>query len=482
PPFLYLGYVGFSMAFSFAVAALIEGRVDPAWARWVRPWTLAAWGFLTMGIMLGSAWAYYELGWGGWWFWDPVENASLMPWLAGTALVHSAIVVEKRDALKRWTILLAILTFSLSLIGTFLVRSGVISSVHSFASDPTRGVFILALLVATTGGALALYAIRAPTMKLGNLFAFASRETSLILNNVFLVVMCGAIFIGTFTPLFVQVTGGPQLSVGPPVYNTFFVPLSLILMVLMAIGPFLSWKRGDVALALKRLKIAAAAAIGAGAGALALSAGWASIGFAIAAWLFAGSIWVVVERMDLAKGPSVAWARAWGLPRATWGMVVAHAGVAIVAAGIASMAVWTGETVTLLKPGQSASVGGYEVRLLSVADVQGPNYTAKAGRFAVSVGGAQIDEMVAEKRNYPNPGSETTEAALRVRPLDVLYVTLGQGHADGTWTVRMYHHPLVMWIWAGSVIMTLGGVLSLSDRRLRIGAPRRTAAVAAAAE
>jgi len=482
PPFLYLGYVGFSMAFSFAVAALIEGRVDPAWARWVRPWTLLAWAFLTMGIMLGSLWAYYELGWGGWWFWDPVENASLMPWLAGTALLHSAIVVEKRDALKRWTILLAILTFTLSLIGTFLVRSGVISSVHSFATDPTRGVFILALLVATTGGALTLYAIRAPQMKLGNLFAFASRETSLILNNVFLVVTCGAIFIGTFLPLFVQVTNGDQMSVGAPVYNFFFVPLAIVLMVFMAIGPMLSWKRGNIAAALFRLKLAAAVGLGVAAGTLLLQAGWAAIAFGVAAWLLVGSLWVVVERMNLPGGLAAAWSRAAGLPRSAWGMVVAHAGVAIVAIGIASMTVWTAETVTLLKQGETASVAGYDVRLLSVRDEQGPNYAAKVGRFAVSVGGAQIDEMIAEKRTYPNPGSETTEAALRVRPLDVLYVTLGQGHADGTWTVRMYHHPLVVWIWGGAVIMVLGGLLSLSDRRLRVGAPRRAAPVAAPAE
>ncbi len=483
PPFLYLGYVGFSMAFSFAVAALIEGRVDPAWARWVRPWTLAAWGFLTLGIMLGSLWAYYELGWGGWWFWDPVENASLMPWLAGTALLHSAIVVEKRDALKHWTILLAILTFTLSLIGTFLVGSGVISSVHSFATDPERGVFILALLLATTGGALTLYAIRAPKMKLGNLFGFVSREASLVLNNVFLIATTGAVFWGTFYPLFVQVTTGAQISVGAPWFNVFFVPLSIALMFAMAVGPFLSWKRGNIPAALFRLKLAAVAAVGVAAGTLLLQAGWAAIAFGAATWLLVGSALVIVERLNLSGGLSNAWARAVGLPRATWGMVVAHAGIAIVAIGIASMAVWTSETVTLLKPGETASVSGYDVRLLSVRDEQGPNFTSKVGRFAVSMGGAQIDEMIAERRTYPNPGSETTEAALRVRPLDVLYVTLGQGHESGAWTVRMYHHPLVVWIWGGAVIMVLGGALSISDRRLRVGAPRRSAAaVPAAAE
>lgn len=480
PPFLYLGYVGFSMAFSFAVAALIEGRVDPAWARWVRPWTLAAWAFLTMGIMLGSLWAYYELGWGGWWFWDPVENASLMPWLAGTALLHSAVVVEKRDALKHWTILLAILTFTLSLIGTFLVRSGVISSVHSFASDPARGVFILGLLVLVTGGALTLYAIRAPQMKLGNLFGFVSREAGLILNNVFLMAICGYIFIGTFFPLIALVTFGSQLSVGAPWFNLFFVPLWTLLMVAMAVGPFLNWKRGNVGQALFRLKVAGVAAVGGIVGALWLQAGWAAIVVGVAVWLFVGSLWVLVERLNFSAGLDTALARAAGLPRAAWGMVVAHMGVAVAAMGVVAVSVWTAETVTLLKPGQTVSVAGYDVRLLSVKDERGPNYSAKVGRFAVSAGGAQIEEMIAEKRTYPNPGSETTEAGLRVRPLDVLYVTLGQGHPDGTWTVRMYHHPLVAWIWGGAVIMVLGGLLSLSDRRLRVGAPRRAVAASAA--
>jgi len=483
PPFLYLGYVGFSMAFSFAVAALIEGRVDPAWARWVRPWTLAAWAFLTMGIMMGSLWAYYELGWGGWWFWDPVENASLMPWLAGTALLHSAIVVEKRDALKHWTILLAILTFTLSLIGTFLVRSGVISSVHSFASDPARGVFILGLLVATTGGALTLYALRAPAMRLGNLFAPVSREGGLILNNVFLVSTCAMVFLGTFYPLFANVTSGTQLSVGAPWFNLFFVPIAIVLMIAMAVGPFLSWKRGNLAAALFRLKAAAVGALGAGIAAFAMHSGTvAALALAAAAWLFVGSLWVVVERLNPSSGAGSAWARAKGFPRATWGLVVAHSGVAIVAVGIAGITAWTTETVTLLKPGETTTVGAYDVRLLSVEDAQGPNYTTKMARFAVSVGGAQIDELIAEKRNYPNPGSETTEAGLRLRPLDVLYVTIGQSHADGAWTVRAYHHPLVVWIWGGAVVMVLGGLLSLSDRRLRVGAPRRAAAMPAAAE
>jgi len=483
PPFLYLGYVGFSMAFSFAVAALIEGKVDPAWARWVRPWTLAAWCFLTIGIMLGSLWAYYELGWGGWWYWDPVENASLMPWLAGTALVHSAIVVEKRDALKRWTILLAILTFSLSLIGTFLVRSGVISSVHAFATDPARGVFILGLLVLTTGGALALYALRAPSLKLGNLFAPVSREASLILNNVLLVAITCVVFLGTFYPLFVSTTSREQISVGPPYYNLFFVPMMIALMIAMAVGPFLSWKRGDLGQALFRLKAAFVAALGVAAAALWLTEGNGSLAAAaigVAAWVFAGSLLAIAQRLGRGSFESV-WQRAAGLPRATYGMAVAHMGIAVTALGIIGVSAWPGESVTLLKPGEAASVGGYEVRLISVVDARGPNYTTKLGTFEVRQGGALLDTMIAERRQYPNPGSETTEAGLRVRAADVLYVTLGQPQPGGAWTVRLYHHPLVVWIWIGAVIMALGGVLSLSDRRLRVGAPRRAAVAVASA-
>jgi cytochrome c-type biogenesis protein CcmF len=445
----------------------------------VRPWTLAAWAFLTLGIMLGSAWAYYELGWGGWWFWDPVENASLMPWLAGTALIHSAIVVEKRDALKHWTILLAILTFTLSLIGTFLVRSGVISSVHSFATDPTRGVFILGLLVLTTGGALTLYAIRAPQMKLGNLFAPVSREGGLILNNILLVAITAVIFLGTFYPLFLQVTSGTQISVGPPFYNFFFVPLSIVIMFAMTVGPFLSWKRGDLTQALWRLKLAAVAALGVGIATAVIGTGsLAVLGLAAAAWLFVGSLTVIALRVG--TNWSAAWARMSGLPRATWGMVIAHIGVAVMALGIAGVLTWTEETVKLLKPGESAKVGHYHVRLIAVDDVQGPNYTSKLGRFAVSYDGGEIEEIVAERRNYPNPGSDTTEAGLRVRLADVLYVTVGQSHPGGAWTVRMYHHPLVFWIWGGAVIMVIGAAFSLSDRRLRIGAPRRAATAQAA--
>ncbi|MEQ1754390.1 MAG: heme lyase CcmF/NrfE family subunit [Micropepsaceae bacterium] len=477
PPFLYLGYVGFSMAFSFAVAALIEGKVDPAWARWVRPWTLLAWCFLTMGIMLGSLWAYYELGWGGWWFWDPVENASLMPWLAGTALVHSAIVVEKRDALKRWTILLAILTFSLSLVGTFLVRSGVITSVHSFATDPTRGVFILGLLIATTGGALTLYAIRAPSLKLGNLFSPVSRETSLILNNVFLVSLAGAVFVGTFYPLFVSAVSSDQISVGAPVYNFFFPPMMLVLMIIMGVGPFLSWKRGRIEDAWMQLRICAAIAAATGFTVLWLSWGRGSFAvpaLAISAWLALSSLLVLARQLDVASGsPAKIAARAVGLPRATYGFVIAHIGIALVAAGIAGVSAWTTETVTKLNVGASTSVGSYDVKLVSVGKSNGPNFEALVATFDVTRHGQSVDTMIAEKRYYPFPGSETTEAAIRVRPLDVLYLTVGDQDMAGAWTVRMYAHPMVTWIWFGCLVMVVGGTISLTDRRLRVGAPRR---------
>ncbi len=481
PPFLYLGYVGFSMAFSFAVAALIEGKVDPAWARWVRPWTLLAWCFLTMGIMLGSLWAYYELGWGGWWFWDPVENASLMPWLAGTALVHSAIVVEKRDALKRWTILLAILTFSLSLVGTFLVRSGVITSVHAFATDPARGIFILAILLATTGGALALYAIRAPSLKLGNLFAPVSRETSLVLNNVFLVSITGVVFVGTFYPLFISTTSDDRISVGPPFYNLFFVPMMIVLMALMGLGPLLSWKRGDVSEALARTRVAGVAALG-----VTIATAWLSWGrgsFAAAAlgaavWLFLSSATVVARRFDLRSGSfATAWRRVAGLPRSVFGVVVAHIGIAIVAAGIATVSTWQSETITQLDVGESARVARYEARLLSVKKANGPNYETIIGTFVISANSKQLDTMTAERRFYPFPGSETTEAAIRVRPLDVLYVALGE---QASTRVDRAHVP-----------SSVGGVdldrlrdhgdwrFAVADRRLRIGAPRRSAPTAA---
>lgn len=474
PPFLYMGYVGFSIAFSFAIAALIEGKVEPAWARWVRPWTLAAWSFLTLGIMLGSAWAYYELGWGGWWFWDPVENASLMPWLAGTALIHSAIVVEKRDALKRWTILLAILTFSLSLVGTFMVRSGVVTSVHSFAVDPERGVFILGILILTTGGALTLYALRAADLKMANLFSPISREASLVLNNVFLVSITGGVFLGTFISLIARETFGTDVSAGAPVFNFFFVPLMLALMVFMALGPVLAWKRGNLQNALFRLRAAGVAAAGmAGASLIMQQEPWSMLSLVISAWLLVGSFTTILERIFASNSSASMTSRLLALPRAVYGTAIAHAGMAITTIGIAVSAHNSAETVVKMMPGQSMSIAGYELRLVSVTDEQGPNYIAKAARFAVKHDGASTGELVSEKRTYPNPGSETTEAGIIPGLFGNLYVSLGRAYEDGSWAVRAYHHPLIMWIWAGCCIMVLGGALSLSDRRLRVGAPIR---------
>ena len=485
PPFLYMGYVGFSIAFSFAIAALIEGKVEPAWARWVRPWTLAAWGFLTMGIMLGSAWAYYELGWGGWWFWDPVENASLMPWLAGTALIHSAIVVERRDALKRWTILLAILTFSLSLIGTFLVRSGVVTSVHSFAVDPERGVFILGILILTTGGALALYAFRAADLKMANLFSPISRESSLVLNNVFLVSITGGVFLGTFISLIAQETFGTEVSAGAPVFNFFFVPLMLALMAFMAIGPVLAWKRGNIKNALYRLRAAGIAAAGmAASGLIMQQEPWSMLALVIAAWLLVGSFTTIAERAFATGGSSTVLSRLQALPRAVYGTAFAHAGMAITTIGIAVSAAYSEETVVKMTPGQSFTLSGYELRLISVGDEKGSNYLSKAARFDVHLGGVKQDELLSEKRTYPNPGSETTEAGIIPGVFGNLYVSLGRSYEDGAWAVRAYYHPFIGWIWAGACVMVLGGALSLSDRRLRVGAPirarRPSAAVASA--
>src|SRR5689334_2021800 len=377
PPFLYLGYVGFSVAFSFAVAALIEGRVDAAWARWVRPWTLAAWVFLTVGIALGSWWAYYTLGWGGWWAWDPVENASLMPWLLGTALLHSAIVVEKRDALKSWTILLAIMTFAMSLIGTFLVRSGVLTSVHSFAVDPARGLFILGILVVSIGGSLLLFALRAPALQGGGLFAPISREGGLVLNNLLLATATATVFVGTLYPLFLDLVGGGTVSVGAPFFNATFVPLMVPLVLAMAAGPLLAWKRADLLGALQRLWVALVGA------AAVLAVGWwieggpltALLGLALATWLLLGSLVELAERLKLGRGLGQAWQRARVLPRASYGMTLAHAGLAVTIIGITGASAWRGEEIRIMHPGESVTVAGTTYRFDGVSPGRGPNYS-----------------------------------------------------------------------------------------------------------
>ncbi len=484
PPMLYLGYVGFSMAFSFAIAALIEGRVDAAWARWVRPWTLAAWTALTAGIGLGSWWAYYELGWGGWWFWDPVENASFMPWLFGTALLHSAIVVEKRDALKSWTVLLAIITFALSLLGTFLVRSGVITSVHAFATDPTRGLFILLLLGLTIGGSLLLFGLRAPTLKPGGLFAPVSREGALIINNLLLSVAGAIVFIGTLFPLFGEAFG-VTVSVGFPYYNMTFVPVMVPLVLLAAVGPLLPWKRGDLMGALQRLQVAFVAA------AALVGLAWylhqdgpvlALLGIGLGVWLLAGVAVEAGERVRLFKVPlGDSLRRAAALPRAAWGMSLAHAGLAVLILGITGSSAWKIEDIRVMRPGETAHVGGFDYRFDGVSDVAGPNYMATRGQFTVTRDGDPVAVLTPEKRVYPAAGMPTTEAGIHTTGMADLYTVLGDPDGKGGWVVRLFHEPMVPWIWAGVLIMMLGGLTSLSDRRLRIGAPARRRAAAPAA-
>jgi cytochrome c-type biogenesis protein CcmF len=476
PPLLYLGYVGLSISFSFAIAALIDGRIDAAWARWVRPWTLLAWMFLTLGIAMGSYWAYYTLGWGGWWFWDPVENASFMPWLAATALLHSALVMEKRDALKVWTILLAILAFSLSLIGTFLVRSGVLTSVHAFATDPTRGVFILAILLLFIGGSLALFALRAPLLKQGGLFAPISREGALVLNNLFLVSACATVFVGTLYPLALEALTGEKISVGAPFFNATFAPLFVPLLIAMPFGPLLAWKRGDLLGVAQRLVGAAGVAVIAVAVIFAMEGGGPLlVPFAIglAFYVMAGALTEIVERTGLLRVPfATAFARARGLPRSAWGATFAHFGLGITLLGIIGETQWSLERITELKPGQSMSIRRYDLHFDGVTTRQGPNYRELAAHFTVRRHGDFVGVMEPAKRSFPSRGTATTETALMTRGFSQLYLSLGDPNPDGSLAVRLYYKPLVLLIWFGAVVMVIGGALSLSDRRLRVGAPK----------
>jgi cytochrome c-type biogenesis protein CcmF len=490
PPWLYLGYVGFSISFCFAIAALIEGRVDPAWARWVRPWTLAAWCALTVGIAMGSWWAYYTLGWGGWWFWDPVENASFMPWLVGTALLHSAIVVEKREALKTWTILLAIIAFSLSLVGTFLVRSGVLTSVHAFASDPLRGVFILLLLSLYTGGALLLFAWRAPQLQGGGLFAPISREGGLLLNNLLLTTAAATVFIGTLYPLLLDVVAHRKVSVGPPFYTMTFVPIMVPLLVAMAIGPMLPWKRGDLIAALARLKFAFLATASAALATLAVTGAQsigAACGLSLAAWLFAATMTELAERVRLFAEPYGALRRALSLPRAAWGMTLAHGGMAVVIAGITGSNAWTEERIVTGRPGDNFTIAGYTIALDAVNEVTGPDYTATRADLRLLRDGHEIALLHPEKRFYPVENGNSTGVAIRTNLLSDVYAVIGDSDGKGGYTLRLYWNPLVPWIWLGAVVMALGGVISLTDRRHRVGAParrrrERAAAIVQAAE
>jgi cytochrome c-type biogenesis protein CcmF len=481
PPFLYAGYVGLSIAFSFAVAALIEGKVDSAWARWVRPWTLASWAFLTIGIAMGSWWAYYELGWGGFWFWDPVENASFMPWLLATALLHSAIVVEKRNALKIWTILLAILGFSLSLVGTFLVRSGVLTSVHAFAVDPERGLYILAILVFFIGGSLSLFAWRAPDLKQGGLFAPISRETSLVINNLLLCVSCTAVLVGTLAPLAIDNLFGIKQSFGAPYFNLTFGPIFLALLVLVPLGPMLAWKRADLLGALQRLWWAAAAALALTLVTLALTqrGPWlAPIGLLIGFWLIFGTIAEFTERIALGRVPlRNSLSRLVGLPRSTIGATLAHLGLGFVVIGVLVLSLWKAEAIIALKPGEALEVGGYSITFIGEAPLTGPNYTGTSGQFRVTKGETEITTLVSEKRVF-NPGNmPTTEVGLHHALLGDVYVVMGDRNKDDSRVVRAYFNPMASLIWLGAAVMFLGGLLSLADRRFRIGVPVRPKAV-----
>jgi cytochrome c-type biogenesis protein CcmF len=475
PPMLYLGYVGFSISFAFAVAALIEGRIDAAWARWVRPWTLVAWICLTLGIAMGSYWAYYTLGWGGWWYWDPVENASFMPWLAGTAMLHSALVMEKREALKVWTILLAILTFSLSLIGTFLVRSGVLTSVHAFASDPLRGIVILAILVLFIGGSLALYAWRASTLKQGGLFAPVSREGALVLNNLFLTTACATVFVGTLYPLALEAVTGAKISVGAPFFNATFGPLFLPLLVIVPFGPLLAWKRGDLRGVTQRLSAAFVLAL-LGVLAVCVMEGrpvLAAAGVGIATFVIAGALTDIVERTGLWRAPlATALRRAVGLPRSAWGSAIAHIGLGITLLGVVGETQWGTEQIVSLRPGDKVSLRHYDFTFEGTTPRTGPNYSELAVRFAVRRNGEMIGEMVPAKRSFSARAMTTSEAALMTRGMSQIYVSLGDTTADGAVAVRIYHKPLVLMIWLGCLVMAIGGAFSLSDRRLRVGAPK----------
>jgi cytochrome c-type biogenesis protein CcmF len=488
PPFLYLGYVGLSTTFSFAVAALIEGRVDPAWARWVRPWTLGAWAALTLGIALGSWWAYYELGWGGWWFWDPVENASFMPWLVATALLHSAIVSEKRDALKSWTILLAILAFALSLIGTFLVRSGVLTSVHAFAVDPARGLFILIILIIAIGGSLALYAWRAPTLRPGGVFAPVSREGAMVLNNLLLATAAATVFLGTLYPLFLDAVSGTKVSVGPPFFNATFVPLMVPLVIAVAAGPLLAWKRGTLGSAASRLWVALIASVVTLAGVVfvyGLGAVLSAFGIALAVWVSLGALVELAERIRLFRVPLAdSGARLIGLPRSAWGMTIAHFGLGVFIAGAVASSSWQTEKVQIVHPGDTVDVAGYTFLFKGAVEERGPNYVARRGTFEVTKNGRPVATLHPAKRFFPVQRTTTTEAAIHTLWIADLYAVIGDPQEsqqmtgapfptdpNAGWAARLYYNPLIPWIWLGAVIMALGGGVSLTDRRHRIGAP-----------
>jgi len=487
PPFLYLGYVGLSMAFSFAVAALIEGRVDAAWARWVRPWTLAAWVFLTIGIGLGSWWAYYELGWGGFWFWDPVENASFMPWLIAAALLHSAIVVEKREALKSWTILLAILAFGFSLIGTFIVRSGIITSVHAFANDPERGMFILMILAVFMGGAFTLYAFRASAMEAKGVFSTVSRESGLVLNNLLLAVSSFVVFIGTIWPLVAEMFWGRTVSVGPPFFNAAFTPFAFAIAVALPIGAVLSWKRAQLGRAMRLMSGVALLTIALLGLFYALGTGRSLAGLitlALGVWLVAGAAVDLWQRTGQGREIAAKFGRLTRLPRADWGKALAHAGLGITFIGVGALVTYQIEDIRVAQIGEEFDVGAYHLTVRDVREVQGPNYISTMAFVEVAKDGRIVDLLTPEKRIYPVAGMPTTEAGIDSGFTRDVYVALGDPQLDGGWAVRTWIKPFANWIWGGAIIMALGGALSLTDRRYRVGAgaARDRAAIGVPAE
>lgn len=476
PPMLYMGYVGFSVAFAFAIAALLGGELDAAWARWSRPWTTLAWMFLTVGIMGGSNWAYYELGWGGWWFWDAVENASFMPWLVGTALIHSLAATEKRGSFKAWTVLLAIGAFSLSLLGTFLVRSGVLTSVHAFATDPARGLFILVFLVVVIGGSLALFAWRAPSVGKGGAFDVLSRESLLLANNVLLVVAAGSVLLGTLYPLFLDALGLGKISVGPPYFDTVFVPLMAPAVFLMGVGPLARWKKAELPDLAIRLRWAFAVSL-ATAVLLPLVLGhWTpmvGLGLFLAFWVFTASVQSLRERLSGSGQPVVARVRS--VPRAWWGMWLAHVGIGVFILGVTVVKGFETETAVRMRPGDVTHLSGYTFAFDGVNELKGPNYVATQGHLRVSHNGRQVAIMTPQKRLYTVQNMPMTEADIAAGLWSDLYASLGEPLEDGGWSVRLYYKPMVNWIWGGCALMALGGFLALSDRRYRISRRRRVA-------
>ena len=477
PPMLYMGYVGFSVAFAFAIAALLAGKLDAAWARWSRPWTTVAWVFLTLGIALGSYWAYYELGWGGWWFWDPVENASFTPWLVGTALIHSLAVTEKRGSFKNWTVLLAICAFSLSLLGTFLVRSGVLTSVHAFAADPKRGIFILLFLTVVIGGSLALFAWRAPKVSMGGAFALVSRETFLLVNNVLLMVAAASVLLGTLYPLMIDALGLGKLSVGPPYFNSVFMPLMLPLLFLIAVGPLARWKHADLRDMAQRLRLAAVLAVVAGIGLPLLVGAWTpgvALGLLLAVWIAASSVFQIQERL-----------RSGNPPRSYWGMHAAHLGIAVFVVGVTLVKGYEVEKDVRMAVGDTVELGGYSVKLLGVGEVPGPNYVAQRGEVELSKAGQVVATLRPEKRRYFSSQMPMTETAIDSGFTRDLYVSLGEPlsapGAPPVWSVRVYYKPFIVWIWGGCLLMALGGALAASDRRYRLTKARAAALQGAAA-